>query len=196
MRQMNSVEYLDADKELTEQQLKDLVTYAQGLAHKIMNKPPTVTSAYGVEVPLTTKEAADEYKTGNLSVEVNEAQASFSEIKVVLNESNGVFREQDTTERFRIAYSRENNRYEVELTGIQPDIMHEFYDTNKNDEDNTAAKIASDAFLEHEYHKARPADIQRLYRLLFQAHEGDVDYDFDKFEMQLRAFLDQQNTLE
>ncbi|MDB5163291.1 MAG: hypothetical protein JWN28_899 [Candidatus Saccharibacteria bacterium] len=196
MRQMNSVEYLDDNKELTEQQLKDLVTYAQGLAHKIINKPRTATGAYGVEVPLTTKEAADEYKTGNLSVEVNEAQASFSEIKVVLNESNGVFREQDTTERFRIAYSRENNRYEVELTGIQPDIMNEFYDTNKNDEDNTVAKIASDALVEHKYHKAGPADIQRLYRLLFQAHEGDVDYDSDQLEIQLREFLDQQNNLE
>ena len=182
---MESFENKNTDKEPTREQLHSLVLESYSRALKIVRKNQTESNYPVATVSATTQEAEDHYKYGRLTVIHHN-----NEIDVKLNETSDVTSEENTTERFHIAFSKDTNRYELEVTGVQPDISDDLLDSEGTEEEYELAKNNAEEYIHEQFHAPSAADVQRLHDILELGLYGDELFNHERFEIQYEQYLD------
>jgi hypothetical protein len=182
---MESFENKNIQKDLTDKEVHDLITSSYSRALKIYRKIAGNRNVPTVSVSATTAEAADKDMFGRLIVRHHHL-----EMDIELNEISEDNSDEDTTERFNIAFSRDTKRYELTVTGKQPNILNNLIENDASEKAMLSALQVSEQQVQQTFRTPTPAEVQRLYDVLDLGLYGDDVFHFDRFEAQYEELLD------
>ena len=174
------------NKEPTHEELNQLLESSYDWICKIIEEHNSEENVHSATVSATTPEADENYKIGSVSVEDLDGVV----LKVSINETDYLKSENTTTERFKLTYLFGVGGYELQATGVQPNVLDDVIDSDGTEQDFQSAYDATEEYLNEILRPATPAEIQRLAYVLEIGAHGDVPFDFDRFEIEYQHHLD------
>jgi hypothetical protein len=174
------------DKEPTPEELIRLLDVSFALITKIIQEHSNDLDSRGITLPASTPEADDDGKYGSITVtDLGDKR----EVKID-ETSYDPETEENTTERYTLSFSYDTAQHTLQSTGIQPNIRDDISMSDGDDEDFSRAAEAFEEYLATQVRPATATEIKRLAYVLEIAAYGNVQFNFNHFDMDYENHLD------
>jgi len=174
------------DKEPSSQELIRLIDMSFAMITKITQEHPTDEKSRSITLPATTTEADDDSKDGTVTLT---NRGDRWEVKID-ETSKYPETEENTTERYSLSFSYDNGQHTLHTTGLQPNIRDDISLAVGNEADFSRAFQASEEYFAQQIRPATAAEIKRFAYVLEIAAYGNVQFNFNRFEMDYEHHVD------
>jgi len=174
------------DKEPTAQELMRLLDMSFAMFKKIIQEHPADEKSHSITLPATTTEADDDGKYGSLCV-----TDLGDNIEVKVDETSyDPETKENTTERYTLSFSYDNAQHTLQTTGLQPNIRDDISMAEGDDVDFARAVDTFEEYLAGQIRPATANEIKRLAYVLEIAAYGNVQFNFNHFDMDYENHID------